>query len=470
MQNVDFNRFGSIIKRAGFSQLNAVTANSGATWVGLHWFQLVDGTDFLVGVAGDQILKMDALDGTLDDITGGLTITAGDNNLVDSITFRDTWLATNGVDAPFQWSGTGNAVAMTVPTGLTRASFIEVFQNFTILANVTVSASEFKSRVFWSSIGEIGTWDSADFNDVFRDDGTVITGLKTLGDELIIFKELAIHKATFTGDRDIPFVFTKTRSNVGAIAGHSVQEVENGLIFLSRDGYYFFDGNNSFKISDRINVTLEGFSQSRQEFSASAYQQTRNRYWSTASEGSASQHDRIVTWDSFNNAFSLYLGHSANVFAIVNTSGEERVYFGDYAGFVYQADDGVNDNPAGTETAVDFKYKTRWFDHTDIVNQKGVPHIYIYFQLSSTILTFGYSYDFEEATQFTQTFTLSPGGAVYGSAIYGIDVYGSSGGAVRRRDMAGRGRVIRFEFSNAVLDESVQLDGFGTLPYLETQV
>jgi hypothetical protein len=556
LQNIDFNRFGSIIKRNGYTTLNSAAFNGGATWVGLHWFQKAGGTNLLTGVCGDTIAKMDALDGTWDDITetqavvftgaglddatsGGTftgdgdieykvvidatgtpdtfewfkdsvsqaagvsitgasqaldngltitfaattghtlndqwvfhpatTITAGDNNLVSSITYRDTWLATNGVDRPFQWDGvTALAKLMTVPTGLTKAKFVEVFQNYTILANVTVSGAEHKSRVYWSTIGQIGVWSATDFNNVSRDDGSVITGLKTLGQELIIFKEFSIWKAEFTGSRDVPFAFTKTRSNVGAVAGHSVQEIDNRLMFRSQDGWYLFDGNNSQKISNRINVTVDGFNDSRAEFTASAYQKSKNRYWSSASNGAATQNDTIMPWDSSNNAWSRYIGFNANVFAIVTTSGEERIYFGDYAGFVYRADTGTSDNPLGVATAIDAYYKSKWFDFGDIVHQKGVPSLTVYYQTSSTILTFAYSFDFEDADQYTQTFSLSAGGAVYGSAIFGTDVYGSSGGAVRRRDLTGRGRVVRIKFANAVLNEPFQIDGFGPLPYLET--
>ena len=469
LQNVDFNRFGSILKRKGSTQLNSSVFNSGATFVGLHWLQLSSGTKFLIGVAGDALAKMDGLDGTWDDITGGLTITAGNANLVSSITFRNNYLATNNVDAPWLWDGiAGTGSTMTVPTGLTRAKFIEVFQNFTTFANVRVSGTDHNSRVYWSAVGEIATWDAADFADINRDDGSDVTGSKALGEEWIIFKEFSIHKGTFTGDRDIPFLFNKTRSTVGCISGYSIQEVENGLFFRARDGYYFFDGNNSFKVSDRINVTLDGNNQSKDEFTTSAFLRTKNRYYSSATDSAASTHDTGVIWDSFNNAWSIYKGQDPSVWVIVNVAGEERIYFGDYSGFVYRADIGVDDEPSGVTTAIDAFYKTKWYDHTDIVNQKGINQLILYHQVASTILGFAYSFDFEDADQFTQTIDFTPGGSLYGSALYGTGVYGTSGGAVKRRDLTGRGRVVRFHFSNSTLGEGFQLDGFGTLPHLET--
>ena len=92
----------------------------------------------------------------------------------------------------------------------------------------------------------------------------------------------------------------------------------------------------------------------------------------------------------------------------------------------------------------------------------------IYYQTSNSVLTFGYSYDFETSTQYSTTFSLSAGVAVYGSAIYGTSVYAGSGGMHKRRDLTGRGRVVRFKFSNNVLGETFRIDGLGSMPHLET--
>src|SRR3990167_5702784 len=250
LHNIDFDKFGSFGKRNGYSALNTSAFNSSARWTGLKWFELASGTRYLVGTCGDKLAKMDDLDGTWDDITGALTITAG--NLVNTTIFRDNILATNNTDIPFLWTGTGNGSAMTVPTGLTTAKCIEVFSSYTFLANVTVSGTSYKSRLYWSALDSISSWDATDFNDVARDDGQTIVSIKTLADRLVIFKERSIYLAFFTGDADIPFTFQKSNSNVGCIAQFSVQEVDNGLAFLSTDGLYYFDGNNSFKITDRI--------------------------------------------------------------------------------------------------------------------------------------------------------------------------------------------------------------------------
>ena len=253
LQNIDFNQFGSILSRNGYTTLNG-SALSGSPDIDGLWLYQSSSLEKAISVAGGKVYKMDDLDGTWDDITGTLTITSGHH--CDFENFLNTVLITNNHNPPFKWAGTGNASAMTVPATLTKAKFITQYENYTILANITLNTGVHKSRFYWSTIKTIDTWNSADFIEVEKDDGQEITGCKVLGDSLVILKERKIIKYMFTGDRDIPFVKIRTNSPVGCVAPWSIQEVKNGLVFLSYDGLYYFDGNNSYKISDRINPTI----------------------------------------------------------------------------------------------------------------------------------------------------------------------------------------------------------------------
>ena len=402
------------------------------------------------------------------DRTGALTITAGNNNHTSMAIHLDTVIGTNGVDAPWQATGGGNATALTVPASLTTAKYVTVFSNYTFLANVAVGGTAHKSRLYWSAIDSISSWGASDFRDVSKNDGQEITGVAVLGETLVIFKNRSIWIGFFTGDSDIPFIFRKSRSNVGCLSGGSIQEVDNGLVFLAADGYYYFDGNNSFKMSDKVTSTLDLLNYNRFQNSVSIYYLAKNRYISSMTLSGNSTHDRNMTWDSFNNAWSTYDGINANCFVRVFSSGQERIYFGDYSGYVYLMDTGSTDNPAGSATAIDAYYYTKWFDFGDLVAQKAVPDFAIYHQYTSATLTFTYSYDFELTDQYSQTASLIGGSSLYGTAIYDTDLYAGSGGAVKKRNLTGRGRVVRFGFKNNTAGEPFTIDGFGAFPHLET--
>lgn len=469
LQNIDLDKFGSVLKRSGYIKLNDTAIAGSPSITGLYWFELSDGQRFFIGVAGTKVFKMEDIDGTWDDITGALTITT--NFLIDFDTFLDTVMMTNGQNPPFQWTGTGVATTMAVPLGLSRAKYVKQFSAFTFLANVRVTGIDHHSRLYWSDINSISLWNSADFNEVARNDGQNITGLKVLGNRLVIYKDRSIHVATFTGDADIPFVFEKTNSNVGAISHHSIQEVDNGHVFLSYDGLYYFDGFNSYKISDRLNTTFLSLNRLALQKCVSMYQKDKNKYWLAVPLSASGSNNRVITWDSFLNAFSIYNGINASSMGIVYQNGISEIpFFGDYSGFAYQNDVGNNDNPLGVSTAISAYFYTKWLDYDDLVDQKATPHVYIYYRCTESILTFAYSFDFEEVDTYQQLFSMSCSGSVYGVGIYGTATYSGTGGRSIRRDLVGRGRVLRIKFANANIDETFRIEGFGAFPYLETNV
>jgi hypothetical protein len=467
LQNVDFDVSGAFKKRNGYATLNSSAFNSGTSCTSLHFYETAS-SDFLIGTFGNKVAKMDDFDGTWDDITDSLTITADKDNQFKWVTFNGKAYGSNGVNLPIKWAGTGNASLWTVLTDMTVVKQIAHFQNYMFLANVTVSSTVRPTRIYWSTLRNAEEYDAADFAEIGLEDGQEITGLYALGDRLVIFKERSIYLGLFTGDADIPFVFKKTQSSVGAISGLSIQEFSNGLIFLSQDGLYFFDGISSVKLSDKISATILGFSKGRFSKAVSGFQREVNRYWISFTSSGQTDHDRIITFDTLNGAFSIYTGISANAITTLKVNGEERIYFGDYDGFAYRADFGTSDNPLGVKTAIDAFYKTKWFDFGDPMNQKGIPNITIYYNYSATTLNFIYSYDLEDGDQFTQTFSLEAPGAKWDQFNWDEAQWGASGGKPERRDLTGRGRLVRFKFANSVADEEFQINAMGLNVHLET--
>lgn len=476
LQNIDFNKFGSIVKRSGYTPINTSAIFSGAQICGLHFFEKSDQTRYLIAIGDSKIAYWDAasLTGNPTDITGSITITPG--SLCDSATFRDTALFTNDSDAPFQWSGTGNATTMTVPTNLTNARFVKVFQSYTVLANVTVAGTHYGSRIYYSNINKIDTWTDLDFVDVSRDDGQVITGLKVLGDKLVIFKDRTIWVAQFTGNADAPLSFSQANSSVGCVSFQTIQEKDNGLEFLSWDGLYFFDGFNSYKLSDRLNKTFTS-DMNPVKFSnaCSMYQHTKNRYWLGIALSGSSTNNRVITHtrcetnNTQTDAFGIYKGINASYMCMAYPDGvTETPIFGDYNGYVYKADTGLDDYPANVQTAIDAYYYTNWIFFGDLVDQKSANTVIIYYQIKSATLTLSYSYDFVAGDTFSQNINTAGSGALWGSATWGVDKWAATGGANQRVQIDGRGRNIRLKFSNSTLSETFQVDGLGINATLET--
>jgi len=477
LQNIDFDKFGSILKRNGYLNVNASAFNSSARWIGLCDYELSTGTRYLVGVCGNKVGYWNAssITGSPTDITGSITVTAG--NLASCCVFRDIAFFTNGTDAPFQWTGTGNCSAQTVPTGLTTAKYNAVFNGYFFLANTVVTGTSHRSRIHYSNINQPNIWTDLDFVDVSPDDGSQITGLIVLGTSLIVFKSKSIWTVQFTGNADTPFQFQQSNSAVGSVSHFSLQQIDNGIVFLSWDGLYFFDGYNSYKISDRLNSTfLNDLATLQFSNVCSMFQHTKNRYWLGITSNGQSSNDTVITWTKSNtttktDAFSIYKGYSPSIMAMVFPDGiTETPYFGDYSGFVYKGDTGSDDYPLATQTAINAYYYTNWISYDDICNQKGIPYIYLYYQLNSSTSNFVYSYDLNSNDQYSQTVAMSGGGALWGSVTWGAFTWAMSGATERRMDITSRGRVVRFGIQNSNKSETFRIDGIGTLVQAETQI
>lgn len=553
--NVDFNFLGSVLKRNGYTALNTSALSGSPSSDGLWWYESNQAgtlTYYLIAVTGAKVYYMTGFDGTWHDITGSVTITAG--NICSFVNFFNIVYITNGVDAPFQWTGTGNATTIpallansytfvvsgvtTIPTAgatytdsgsttftvvstniagvsgsragtiiatgstvpvasgnltktggtgdstiaytlfgvdanITKAKYVEDYNNYVFLANVSVGSTTYPTRIYWSNLQDPTTFLTTSFIEVAINDGQQITGMKVLGDNLIIFKTRSIYIVSFTGDPDIPFILQgggKANSDIGCVAPFSIQEVTNGLMFLSFDGVYYFDGANSNKVSDRINPTILGLNTTRYTQARSMVQHNKHRYLLSVPSLSSSTNDTVITWDWYLNAFSVYSGINAASMCSTYTSGfQENLYFGDYAGFYYHMDTGTDDYPLNVKTAINSYYYTNWKPFSNILDEKAIPHVVLYYQQNNAVVTFSYSYDFNTADTYSQTLSTAGTASVYGTAFYDTGVYGGTGGSQQRLDLDGRGRVIRFKFSNMNTSETFRIDGLGEFPNVETE-
>ena len=70
LQNVDFNKFGSVLQRNGTTALNTSAITGTESSDGLYWFEFDSGgtlTRKLVNITNGKLYKQDGLDGTWDD-------------------------------------------------------------------------------------------------------------------------------------------------------------------------------------------------------------------------------------------------------------------------------------------------------------------------------------------------------------------------------------------------------------------
>ena len=109
LQNIDFNKFGSILKRNGYLNITSGTTSGNTSSDGLWWYEYVSSGVYassLIDITNGQILAMNGASPPYVNITGGTTVTPG--NFFTFTNWSNKVYMTNGKDSPLQWTGTGN--------------------------------------------------------------------------------------------------------------------------------------------------------------------------------------------------------------------------------------------------------------------------------------------------------------------------------------------------------------------------
>src|SRR5882724_9176456 len=175
------------MKRNGDSAWNSSSMVSSSTAVtGLGYVKLNSGSEYLNATAGTKFFTDSGLSGTMADATGALTITSGQNNIWTPVIYNNLQIWFGGApDAPFKYSGTGNAVALggTPPSAAT--AFVANNRIFAISMTAT------PSRIQWPVLGDPEDWAGAGSGnaDVNKSDGEALqSGIVTGPDTAILFK------------------------------------------------------------------------------------------------------------------------------------------------------------------------------------------------------------------------------------------------------------------------------------------
>jgi hypothetical protein len=255
--NVQFDEGGVVRKRWGYKTFG----NTLSSARGLGEFK------------SDTVKQVLTIDGsTFKYSTGGnwtdvATISFTPNQEVSFTQARAKTYIWNSVQGGAEWDGAALARPGTMP----RAGFSVFYNSYHIASGALGQSSRvYISRLTNSSIftntssgtvlqnstevpgATVFDGSGANFIDVNKDDGDVITALGVFQDTLIIFKQFSIYQMNFDDNGD-PVVIPITRA-AGCVAPRSVVAVENDLYFLSRDGVRFLGNEPNFFNSVRTSI------------------------------------------------------------------------------------------------------------------------------------------------------------------------------------------------------------------------
>lgn len=342
--------------RLGNSKLNSTTLNSGANIQGFGHLLQADQDDWFVAVCGNKVLQSANLTfSDVTDITGALTITAGADNQWDLFTFNDSIIGFGGSstspDAPFRWTGSGNAAAL---AGSPPSAYGGFTANNRVFAFRTSSNP---STIYWSIIGDAQDWTGSGSGSATvgsLSDGQRITAACVLSTNyVLVFKENATYQMVISS---APFPVYSLFDNVGCVGKNAVVNVDGVAYFInSRGEMVSTDGESLTTYPSSADDLWNAVQTSRYKF-ITGFRQTGTDYdwlvWCVSTTGSTN--NRAIIWDLGNKCWlKCSTGHSMN---IAGKDDKGNVFLGGYDGFIYKPDQSsvyadASESGAGTITS-----------------------------------------------------------------------------------------------------------------------
>lgn len=443
--------------RYGNSTFNSVAMNSGAAVQSLSYLKLINGNDFLVSVCGNKIFKSDALDGTMDDITGAVTITSGQNNIWTFITFNNLHIGfggpSTGPDAPIQYTGAGNAAAL---SGTPPSAYGCVQGNNRVFAFRTAASP---SIIQWSILGNPQDWTGTGSGSqtISTADNDSITAMAVLDNNVaLVFKQNSVHKLminTLVSGSFPSFILFR---GTGCVGKHAVV-VADGLC-------YFMTPQGRMKITDGItiidDISLPQLAYVDNLWSAmnpSRYEYIQGRrivgedydhvVWLMTSTTAGTTHDTAIIWDIKNKCWLRHkTGFKANV---ITTIQNGTPYTGHYAGIIYKQDvSSVTTDASESADNINSYWTSGWNDYGSFERFKSFQRAYISFvsQLSGN-LNFIYGFNFNVGTQ-NEVINMRENAGIWDQSIWDIDLWGGVTDFTRPIFIKGVGYVFQYTLKN----------------------
>jgi hypothetical protein len=459
LQNIIFSTSGSFKKRSGFTDIN--DDRYGAT-TGIKYVKFSDGKEQIFIISSDdKVYKMDygssGPDGILDDITGGLSFSIGQNNLASFAVGENTVVIEDGLNTTPPMAYHDEAVScVTLAGSPPNATVVAYHKNQGFCAG----NSAYPSTLYFTDVGNLLNWTTGLSGniDVENNDGSIIRALVPGFDALYIFKDNSIFR--LTGDDKDNFQLQRMVQGIGVMSSQAVSLIGNQFFLTTGQGeVYIYDGAVGVtKISNKI----EGSLKINTAYSRYPYLSTLeylDDYYLSVSSSSSGTNDTVFMFDTFNMAWTKFSGINSNAWTVFDDgTGKDKILFGNYHGTILKYPEGDNDNGS----AIDAYYITKQFSYPELGPAKDWKTLRVYAAQEATDynLTVTTYKDFETTGTETSIDLKSTTGGSYGTAVYGTDVYGGESINISRIEVNLDADFYKIKFSNSNADQPFEVYGY----------
>jgi hypothetical protein len=366
---------GNIDQRNGSARLyNSRLFSSGNTATGRpitgHYYfeKLGAGTNFHMVACGDSLFNYNSTTATV--IRTGLSDNS--NTFWSMIQIQDPRsasddivLATNGVNPIQLWNGSATSINLTSLTSATQVPVCKYLLNHKeriyAINIIDATDADAPAKVARTGFGTDGLADPHRFTESFyvggSSKGGEIRGAKLLHGQIVFYTKNSIWKFNpSAGTLDLDEV----QESVGLFAPNSLVDAGDFHIFLSERGVYGFDGNNLVHLSEKVDIDLfQNANLSQLQYAKAVFDQTKSQYILYFASSGSNRNDIALVYD-IRPKMKMWqppvTGRRVSfISTFTNTSGMRKVIYGDYMGYLYEDDTGINDGLAtgynGTVTA-----------------------------------------------------------------------------------------------------------------------
>ena len=311
--------------------------------------------------------------------------------------------------------------------------------------------------IHYSGTSDIDDFSSSGSGTIILDDQVV--GLRSFREDLIIFCRNSIWKLSNINNSSTIAVEPITK-NIGCLDGKSIQEIGGDLVFLAPDGIRTLAGTVRIgdvelgTVSRAIQPIIKDIADNIGTYNISSIvirdKSQYRLYYGTSSTGTASE-GIIGTLKTNEQGFTQFqwaetFGIDASTAATsgFNSSGVEKHYHGDYAGYIYNHDTGNSFNPAEVETNIKAEYQTPDLDYGDLGTLKTLKYVKISAtpegEISSS-LRIRYNFDDPDSPQPSDYSISVDKPSLFGNATFttGSYVFGAASDPITRQVVEGSG-------------------------------
>ncbi|HDY88519.1 MAG TPA: hypothetical protein ENH82_10480 [bacterium] len=367
-QNAVYDEGGNITKRPGskLAVTEPVRDNNNINaipWNQIFVYKKYDGTEELIGFAGDRSYKIDIDDNTITklgtDFTEGL--------IWNATNYFGVFICTNGTDKIQRYDGTtwttlDNDLNSGTLSNIPYAKYVFAHRNHLFVAVIRYSTSDplQYNKTAYSPIdweirsdfvsGSVADWVRVDVLGSEMDNRSVLTGLGAYGQDLLFFTRDSVHR--LVGSSNYDYGLIPIGGNLGTVSHNSIIQTPTATLFFTESGLGAYNGGVPFIISDGINRYLRSIDDSRFENIVATHYKgnviKRDLYYFFCTlkfPGETITHNNFgLIYDIKRNAWFTNTGQDADGVAVGETNERDVMYYGDRNGLVYQVDDILPDD------------------------------------------------------------------------------------------------------------------------------